>query len=189
LASGTAALDTAPIASGACAAVVSVGAAGVTTANTIQMGFNSDPTGIAGYSPTASGMLTIAAYPSADAVNFKVCNNTSSAITPGLMTLNWVVQAATTAASGTAMLDTSAIASGTCGPTVSVASAGIAATDTIEWGFQVDPTSLTGYSPSAGGMLAIIPYPTGGNVNFKVCNNTASSITPGAAFLNWRVPR
>ena len=39
------------------------------------------------------------------------------------------------------------------------------------------------------GMLTIIPYPTSGNVNFKVCNNTGSSITPEAITLNWRVVR
>jgi hypothetical protein len=39
------------------------------------------------------------------------------------------------------------------------------------------------------GMLAIIKYPTANNVNFKVCNNTSASITPGAVTLNWRVSR
>jgi hypothetical protein len=55
--------------------------------------------------------------------------------------------------------------------------------------FNADPTSTTGYSPSSSGMLTIVKYPTSGNVNFKVCNNTANSVTPGAATLNWRVVR
>jgi hypothetical protein len=38
-------------------------------------------------------------------------------------------------------------------------------------------------------MLSIIKYPTSNNVNFKVCNSTGSSITPGAITLNWRVVR
>jgi hypothetical protein len=38
-------------------------------------------------------------------------------------------------------------------------------------------------------MLTIIKWPTTNNVNFKVCNNTLSSITPGAITLNWRVLR
>jgi hypothetical protein len=38
-------------------------------------------------------------------------------------------------------------------------------------------------------MLTIFAYPTANNVNFKVCNNTAGSITPGAITLNWRVVR
>jgi uncharacterized membrane protein len=38
-------------------------------------------------------------------------------------------------------------------------------------------------------MLTIIAYPSSNNVNFKVCNNTNSSVTPGAITLNWRVIR
>jgi hypothetical protein len=38
-------------------------------------------------------------------------------------------------------------------------------------------------------MLTIISYPTANNVNFKVCNNTSASVTPGAITLNWRVVR
>jgi hypothetical protein len=38
-------------------------------------------------------------------------------------------------------------------------------------------------------MLTIIAYPTANNVNFKVCNNTSGSVTPGAITLNWRVTR
>jgi hypothetical protein len=43
--------------------------------------------------------------------------------------------------------------------------------------------------PLTTGMLTIIPYPSANNVNFKVCNNTNSSITPGGITLNWRVVR
>jgi hypothetical protein len=37
--------------------------------------------------------------------------------------------------------------------------------------------------------LSITAYPTSGDVNFDVCNWSASSITPGAVTLNWRVGR
>jgi hypothetical protein len=94
-----------------------------------------------------------------------------------------------TIASGTATLATSPISSGACASAVTVSGSGIATTDDIIADFSADPTSTTGYSPSANGMLTIIKYPTSGNVNFKVCNNTAGSITPGAATLNWRVVR
>jgi hypothetical protein len=92
-------------------------------------------------------------------------------------------------ASGTATLGTSAIASGTCASAVTVAATGVLTTDIVGAGFSGDPTSITGYMPSTAGMLTIIPYPTSGNVNFKVCNNTASSVTPGSLTLNWRVAR
>lgn len=94
-----------------------------------------------------------------------------------------------TIASGTAALGTSAISSGACASVVTVAGSGIATTDTITWTFNADPTSTVGYQPSANGMLTIIVYPTSGNFNAKACNNSASSITPGAVTLNWRVVR
>jgi hypothetical protein len=94
-----------------------------------------------------------------------------------------------TIASGTSALGTSAIASGTCATVVTTAGSGIATTDVVGWGFNGDPTAVTGYSPTTSGMLTIIAYPTSGNVNFKVCNNTSGSVTPGAITLNWRVTR
>jgi hypothetical protein len=86
-------------------------------------------------------------------------------------------------------MGTSEIASGACASAVTVSATGVATTDVIDWGFNADPTSTTGYSASANGMLTIIAYPSSNNVNFKVCNNTAAAITPGAVVLNWRVRR
>lgn len=94
-----------------------------------------------------------------------------------------------TIASGTASLGTSAISSGTCASVVTVTATGTATTDVVGWGFNGDPTGVTGYAPSSNGMLTIIAYPSANNVNFKVCNNLASSVTPGAITLNWRVTR
>lgn len=96
---------------------------------------------------------------------------------------------AVTVASGTATLGTSAIASGACATVVTVSATGVATTDVIEAGFNGDPTAVTGYTPTANGMLSIIPYPTANNMNVKVCNNTNASITPGAITLNVRVAR
>lgn len=90
---------------------------------------------------------------------------------------------------GTAALGTSSIASGACATTVTVSASGVASTDAIQVSFNADPTSTTGYLPSTSGMLTIIPWPTTNNVNFKVCNNTLASITPGSVTLNWRVAR
>jgi hypothetical protein len=94
-----------------------------------------------------------------------------------------------TIASGTAVLGTALIASGAKATTVTVAGSGILATDNVMADFSVDPTSTTGYAPSANGMLTIIKFCTAGNVNFIVVNNTGASITPGAVTLNWRVVR
>jgi hypothetical protein len=97
-----------------------------------------------------------------------------------------------TIANGQLALATSAIASAACG-TVQTITAGNAAnvltTDTITASFSADPTGTVGYQASTTGMLTIIAYPGSGSVNFKVCNNTSASITPGAVTINWRVVR
>lgn len=94
-----------------------------------------------------------------------------------------------TIASGVAALGTGAIASATCATVVTVPATGVLTTDVVQAGFNGDPTAVTGYIPATSGMLTIIDYPTANNVNFKVCNNTAGPITPGAITLNWRVTR
>lgn len=96
IASGTATLGTGAITSGTCAAAVNGTAtqgsvANVLASDVITAGFNGDPTGVTGYIPATTGMLTIIPYPQAGAVSFKVCNNTSGSITPGAITLNWRV--------------------------------------------------------------------------------------------------
>lgn len=95
----------------------------------------------------------------------------------------------TTIASGTSALGTGAISSGACASVVTTTATNTATTDVINWGFNGSPAAVTGYVASANGMLTIIAYPSSGNVNFLVCNNTAASITPGAVTLNWRVQR
>jgi hypothetical protein len=94
-----------------------------------------------------------------------------------------------TIASGTAALGVAAIASGACATVVTATATGVATTDVLTASFNGDPTAVTGYIPTTAGMLSVITYPTANTANFKVCNNTASSITPGAITLNWRVVR
>jgi hypothetical protein len=92
-------------------------------------------------------------------------------------------------AKGTSAMGTSAITSGTCASVVTTAATGTATTDVVNWGFNGDPTGVTGYAPSASGMLTIISYPSSDNVNFKVCNNLAVTVTPTSLTLNWIVVR
>jgi hypothetical protein len=94
-----------------------------------------------------------------------------------------------TIATGTATLGTGAISANTCASTVTVTATGAATTDTINWTPNANISGVTGYGAGATDGLVIYPYPTSGNVNFKVCNATGTSITPGAVTLNWRVPR
>lgn len=92
-------------------------------------------------------------------------------------------------ASGAKALATSAISSAACSAAQTDTATGTLTTDAIIVSFNGDPTAVTGYVPLTTGMLTIIPYPTADTVNFKVCNNTSASITPGAITLNWRVVR
>ena len=91
IANGALALATAPIASATCAPVQTVTAANVLTTDVVVETFNSDPTGVVGYQPLTAGRLYVVVYPTAGAVNFKVCNPTTASITPGAITMNWRV--------------------------------------------------------------------------------------------------
>jgi hypothetical protein len=95
----------------------------------------------------------------------------------------------TTVASGTSAMGTGAISSAACATVVTTTATGVATTDVLTWGFNGDPTGVTGYTPVTTGALTIFAYPSSGNANFKVCNLTSTSITPGALTLNWRVVR
>lgn len=94
-----------------------------------------------------------------------------------------------TIASGAKALATSAIGSAACTSAQTDTATGTLTTDVVGATFNGDPTAVTGFVPLTTGMLTIIAYPTADTVNFKVCNNTAGSITPGAITLNWRVSR
>lgn len=94
-----------------------------------------------------------------------------------------------TIASGATAMGTGAISSATCATVVTATATGTATTDVLTASFNGDPTAVTGYVPLVAGMLTIIAYPTSNTANFKICNLTSSSITPGALTLNWRVVR
>ena len=91
IAASTASLGTSEITSGNCASVVTVSATGVAATDVITWTPNADISGVTGYAPSTSGGLLIYPYPTTNNVNFKVCNPTAGAITPGAVTLNWRV--------------------------------------------------------------------------------------------------
>jgi len=105
-------------------------------------------------------------------------------------------------AAGTVALPTSAITSGSCtsctsascsGGTFTISSgavANVASTDTVKYTPNADPTSTAGYgASSSGAVLSVYAWPSSGAINFKVCNSTGSSITPGSLTLNLEVTR
>lgn len=143
-----------------------------------------------GTGSVAATLATVNGSPGACGDATHVCAVTTNG--KGLVTAQTAtaITAVQVIGSGTATLGTSAIASGACATVVTVAASGVATTDAIKAGFNGDPTAVTGYGASAtGAVLTIYPYPTANNVNFKVCNSSASSITPGALTLNWQVSR
>lgn len=113
-------------------------------------------------------------------VNYTAATNTFSCGTSS---------AAATIASGTIALATAAISSGTCASEQTSSASGVLTSDVLQSSFSGDPTGVTGYVPAATGMLTIIGYTKSNAVAYRVCNNSASSITPGAITLNWRVAR
>lgn len=94
-----------------------------------------------------------------------------------------------TVALGTLALYTSPVTSAACATARSASAPGVVGTDVLTASFNGDPAAVTGYVPLTTGMLTILVYPSSDNVNFRVCNNTAATITPGAITLNWRVAR
>lgn len=129
--------------------------------------------------PTAVAMPTCATSGHADVYDPSTHAWTCNVLSGGTSTI----------ANGTSAMGTGAISSGTCATVVTTTATGVAATDAIIVSPNADPTGVTGYAVSATGSLYIQSWPTSGNVNFKVCNNTAGSLTPAALTLNWRVVR
>lgn len=129
-------------------------------------------------------------------VDFSITFSTN-AVTPNTFTQragavipqNATAASSTTVASGTSALGTSSISSAGCATVVTTTASGVAATDSITWTPNASIKAVTGYAPVTTGGLSIAAYPTSGNVNFDVCNWSASPITPGAVTLNWRVIR
>jgi hypothetical protein len=89
---------------------------------------------------------------------------------------------------GSAALDTLAIASGACATTVTGIATGTTTSSVVHWSLATDPNGVTGYAGGATGeVLQIYAFTTANSVNFRVCNNTSHSITPGAMSVNWDV--
>lgn len=145
--------------------------------------------GVTSTGATGTGKLVFDTAPQISTIELGAASDTTIARSgAGVLTVEGVT-ISRTIVSGTSAMGTGAISSATCATVVTTSATGTATTDVIWWGFNGDPTGVTGYVPATAGMLTIIAYPSADNVNFKVCNNTTSSITPGAITLNWRIVR
>jgi hypothetical protein len=129
-------------------------------------------------------MVLVVAFAAGTFIHAPRARAQSSGTTPG----GTCTTCTTKVASGSTALHTALIATTAC-DTTSATATGALTTDQIIPTFNADVTAVTGYAPLTTGALTIYIFLTAGNVNFRVCNPTAGSITPGAVTLNWQVTR
>lgn len=79
-------------------------------------------------------------------------------------------------------LPTTAIAANTCTAAATVTMSGLLTTSTFTTAFATDPSAVVGWGANGG--LAFEPWPTANTLNYKVCNQSPASVTPGALSLN-----
>ena len=95
-----------------------------------------------------------------------------------------------TVAAGQTAMPTAAVSANSCSASATTAAAtNTLTTDAVEVTYNTDPTGITGYGGGTSGGITVRAYPTANTMNFKLCNETGGSITPGALTLNWRVVR
>jgi len=93
-------------------------------------------------------------------------------------------------ASGQTAMPTGALSGNSCSASATTATAtGAATTDAFQVNYASDPTGVTGYGGGTSGGISIRAWATSNTLNFKLCNETSGSITPGALNVNWRVVR
>jgi hypothetical protein len=91
-----------------------------------------------------------------------------------------------TIARGQTAIPVTALAANTCDASATTATAtGALTTDAVTVSYASDPTGVTGYGGGTSGGITISAWFTANTFNFKRCNQTGLSITPGALNLNW----
>jgi hypothetical protein len=79
----------------------------------------------------------------------------------------------------TTTVGTTAIAANTCTTATTVTMTGVTTAMVFAFTPTTDVSGVTGWGSTGG--LTIIPWPTTNTLNYKVCNQTAASITPSAS--------
>jgi hypothetical protein len=79
-------LPTTAIAANTCTTTATVTMTGLATTSAFSTAFATNPNAVTGWG--ASGGLTFTTFPTANTLNWSVCNQTAASITPGAMTLN-----------------------------------------------------------------------------------------------------
>lgn len=84
--STTVTVGTTAISANSCTTASTVTMTGLTTAMALKLTPTSDVSTVVGWSPASTGQLYFTAWPTANTLNYRVCNPTSSSITPGSST-------------------------------------------------------------------------------------------------------
>ena len=95
---------------------------------------------------------------------------------------NWILQnpqSSTGGANTTFTVGTTAISANSCTSASTVTMTGVAATSVFMISPSTDVSGTTGWGSTGG--LVIDAWPTTNTLNYKVCNQTGGSITPGAS--------
>src|SRR5262249_46448461 len=87
---GSIRIGTDPIESGQCARPVITQVQGVTSSSVVHWSFRSDPYG-SGFACAGGAVLQIYAFTSENAVEFRVCNNSTRTAKPVPLSINWDV--------------------------------------------------------------------------------------------------
>jgi hypothetical protein len=150
------------------------------------------PTGVSGsgilyFTPTAANVILNAGTSTPLALTGVDINTSNQVVSTHLTSPLPVAQDGTGTATAaianvTITLPTTAIAATTCTSASTTTMTGLATTSAFMTAFATDPSAVTGWG-SAGG-LSWVAWPTANTLNWRVCNVTASSITPGAMSLN-----
>ena len=82
-------------------------------------------------------------------------------------------------------LPTTSISANTCTTTATVTLTGVGATSTFATAFAANPTAVNGWGANGGLVVQLWPDATTANtLDWSVCNQSGTSITPGAMTLN-----
>ena len=129
-------------------------------------------------SPTAVTMPTGGTNGCAGGSDAIVYNNSSHAVGCNTSLI-------TSFCHGTTTISSTTIASAGTLTATPVTCTGLAAGDNIALDFNSDPTGIVGFQPSTSGMLTIIKWPSSGQINIKIVNNTSAPITMGTIILDY----
>lgn len=140
-------------------------------------------TTIVGSSGTGSVCLTVSCVMTTPNIGAATATSVNGTTIPSSVTLTQTI------ASGTIALTTSSITANSCASGQTSTATGAASTDVIFITPNADISAVTGYGAASTDGLKVSWWPTTNTANFKVCNGTGSSITPGAVTLNWRIVR